>query len=217
MPFEAGAFELIFLSIVALIFVGPKDLPILLRKVGQFTAKMRGLAAEFRSSFDEMARQSELEELRREVEALRTGQFAAAALPDVESHVSEINAHLSSSPPARLGTSPLPVLAQAEEPRFTDDMDAEPLLPFDGPSGEEAYREEPPHADRRRSRDTVEDGSAGAYEGPSGEEAYREGGPDPDRRRSRDTVDDGSAAPFDGPAGDEGYREETRRASAAPA
>jgi sec-independent protein translocase protein TatB len=35
---------------------------------------MRGMAAEFRASFDEMARQSELDELRREVEALRTGQ-----------------------------------------------------------------------------------------------------------------------------------------------
>lgn len=222
MPFESGALELAFLSIVALIVVGPKDLPILLRKVGQFTAKMRGLAAEFRSSFDEMARQSELDELRKEVEALRTGQFASAALPDMESHVSEINARLKGSP-ERLGTPPLPTLshtptlAQAEDPRFTDDMDAEPMLPFDGPAGEEAYREEPPHRDPRRSRDTVEDDSAAGYDGPSGEEAYREGEVEPDRRRSRDTVDDGSAAPFEGPSGDEGYAEETRRASAARA
>jgi sec-independent protein translocase protein TatB len=42
---------------------------------------MRGLAAEFRASFDEMARQSELDELRREVEALRTGQVAAPIAP----------------------------------------------------------------------------------------------------------------------------------------
>jgi sec-independent protein translocase protein TatB len=68
---EAGATELIFLAAVALIVVGPKDLPVLMRKVGQWVAKMRGLAAEFRSSFDELARQSELDELRKEVEALR--------------------------------------------------------------------------------------------------------------------------------------------------
>ncbi|CAN5302774.1 hypothetical protein BH09PSE2_BH09PSE2_09890 [soil metagenome] len=92
---EAGAFELIFLAAVALIVVGPKDLPVLLRRIGQFTAKMRGLAAEFRSSFDEMARQSELDELRKEVDALRSGSFASAHTPDLKSHVDEINQHLS--------------------------------------------------------------------------------------------------------------------------
>lgn len=91
---EAGAFELVFLAMVALIVVGPKDLPVLLRKLGQFTAKMRGLAAEFRSSFDEMARQSELDDLRREVEALRDGRFGDAHKPDVESHLHDISAGL---------------------------------------------------------------------------------------------------------------------------
>ena len=46
----------------------------LMRKVGQFVAKARGMANEFRASFDEMARQSELDDLRKEVEALRSGQ-----------------------------------------------------------------------------------------------------------------------------------------------
>jgi sec-independent protein translocase protein TatB len=74
-PLEQGAFEMLLIGAIALIVVGPKDLPMLMRKVGQFTAKMRGLAAEFRASFDEMARQSELDDLRREVEALRTGTY----------------------------------------------------------------------------------------------------------------------------------------------
>ena len=68
---EVGATELIVLAAVALIVVGPKDLPVLMRKIGQWVGKMRGLASEFRASFDEMARQSELDELRKEVEALR--------------------------------------------------------------------------------------------------------------------------------------------------
>ncbi|ATQ42463.1 Sec-independent protein translocase protein TatB [Caulobacter mirabilis] len=72
---EIGATELLVIAAVALIVVGPKDLPLLLRKLGQFVAKMRGMANEFRASFDEMARQSELDELRREVQALRSGQF----------------------------------------------------------------------------------------------------------------------------------------------
>lgn len=66
-----GASELIVIAIVALVIVGPKDLPMLLRKFGQFMGRMRAMADDFRASFDEMARQSELDELRAQVEALR--------------------------------------------------------------------------------------------------------------------------------------------------
>ena len=68
---EIGASEFLVIAAVALIVVGPKDL----RKLGQWMARARGMANEFRASFDEMARQSELDELRREVQALRSGQF----------------------------------------------------------------------------------------------------------------------------------------------
>jgi len=71
---EGRIFEFLIVGAVALMVVGPKDLPILMRKVGKFVAHMRGLAAEFRASFDDMARQSELDELRREVETMRAGQ-----------------------------------------------------------------------------------------------------------------------------------------------
>lgn len=63
--------HIIILVVVALVFVGPKDLPKMLRKAGQFLGRMRSMANEFRASFDEMARQSELDELRKEVEAMR--------------------------------------------------------------------------------------------------------------------------------------------------
>ncbi len=76
---EGRILEFVIVGVVALIVVGPKDLPMLMRKVGRFVAHMRGMAAEFRASFDEMARQSELDELRKEVEALRTGQPLKAA------------------------------------------------------------------------------------------------------------------------------------------
>src|SRR3954467_15768476 len=75
---DIGGTELLVIAAVALIVVGPKDLPVLLRKLGQFIGKIRGMANEFRASFDEMARQSELDELRKEVQALREGQYAAA-------------------------------------------------------------------------------------------------------------------------------------------
>lgn len=69
-----GGFEILVIGIVALLVVGPKDLPLLMRKIGRVMARARAMANEFRSSFDEMARQSELDELRKEVQALRTGQ-----------------------------------------------------------------------------------------------------------------------------------------------
>ena len=61
---EIGASEILVIAVVALIVVGPKDLPMLLRRIGRFMAKLRGMASEFRASFDDMARQSELDDLR---------------------------------------------------------------------------------------------------------------------------------------------------------
>lgn len=100
---DVGGTELLVIAAVALIVVGPKDLPVLLRKVGQWIAKMRSMAAEFRASFDEMARQSELDELRKEVEAMRAGQFAPLPpRPDysqpessVTSTLADIQAHMA--------------------------------------------------------------------------------------------------------------------------
>ena len=128
---EAGAFELVFLAMVALIVVGPKDLPVLLRKLGQFTAKMRGLASEFRSSFDEMARQSELDDLRREVEALRDGRFGDDHKPEIESHLREINAGLSfDGRPASNGSGSSGSPPPAPEPQALAAPQDEPELPF---------------------------------------------------------------------------------------
>jgi len=88
---EGRILDFVIVGIVALIVVGPKDLPLLMRKVGQFVARMRAMAAEFRASFDEMARQSELDELRREVEAMRAGQpFQAAAGLGADGEVSKV-------------------------------------------------------------------------------------------------------------------------------
>lgn len=91
-----GGFELVVIGLVALLVVGPKDLPVLMRRVGQMVAKARAMANEFRSSFDEMARQSELDDLRKEVEALRTGQGAMYPLgADADAAFKDINAGLT--------------------------------------------------------------------------------------------------------------------------
>ena len=122
-----GGFEILVIGLVALLVVGPKDLPILMRRVGQMVGKARAMANEFRASFDEMARQSELDELRKEVEALRTGQGMYPLGPQADAAFKEINAGLtgpttSSVDPAAL---PEPVMTPAA-PEWPDTATPEP-------------------------------------------------------------------------------------------
>ena len=65
--FGLGSFELLMIAVVAIIVVGPKDLPKLLRTVGQFMTKVRGLAREFQGYIDEAARETGLDEVKKEV------------------------------------------------------------------------------------------------------------------------------------------------------
>ena len=107
-----GGLEILVIGLLALIVVGPKDLPLLLRKVGKAVGKARAMANEFRSSFDEMARQSELDELRKEVEALRTGQGMVPLGPEAEATFRDISNDLNQP----LDTpAPAPALEGPEE------------------------------------------------------------------------------------------------------
>lgn len=111
-----GGMEYVVIAIVALLVVGPERLPMLLRKVGQMVAKARNMANEFRASFDEMARQSELDDLRKEVEALRTHQGVHALGADADAAFKSINNDLKSAPAAVAAIeSPLPEMLAAPD------------------------------------------------------------------------------------------------------
>jgi sec-independent protein translocase protein TatB len=121
---EGRALEFLLAAVIALVVVGPKDLPVLMRKLGQFTARMRAMAAEFRASFDEMARQSELDELRKEVEAMRRAQFADVAshtpselheaISDIRGTLNETGAELHAAQTAPYFEAPSEPIAAAE-------------------------------------------------------------------------------------------------------
>ncbi|MFM8820563.1 MAG: Sec-independent protein translocase protein TatB [Phenylobacterium sp.] len=119
---EVGGLEYLIIAAVALIVVGPKDLPVMLRKLGQWVGRLRAMAAEFRASFDDMARQSELDELRREVEAMRQshGALITAETAEVNQIFSEIGDSLQTSDiqfhPPLGGAPPEPEAAPATEP-----------------------------------------------------------------------------------------------------
>ena len=68
--FDIAWSELALIGAVALIVIGPKDLPKVMRVMGQWTRKARLLANEFQSNFDEMVRSAELDEVRRQVQAV---------------------------------------------------------------------------------------------------------------------------------------------------
>jgi sec-independent protein translocase protein TatB len=160
---EVGGLELLVIAVVALIVVGPKDLPMLLRKFGQFMAKVRGMASEFRASFDEMARQSELDELRKEVEAMRRGQFGDVSMADTEVNttISDIEQSLSDvgvqlHPPMSYQydqTEPPPPEAPASAAK-------KPRKPRAKKAGAAAATAPKPHAPRKpRAKAIVEGGS----------------------------------------------------------
>src|SRR5580704_8232864 len=69
--FDIAWSELFVIMVVALVVVGPKDLPKLMRAAGQWAGRARAMADQFRRSFDDMARQAELDELRTEVNRLK--------------------------------------------------------------------------------------------------------------------------------------------------
>jgi sec-independent protein translocase protein TatB len=64
--FDIAPTELILVAVVALLVIGPKDLPKAMRFVGQWIGKARGVARQFRSGFDAMVRESELQELEKQ-------------------------------------------------------------------------------------------------------------------------------------------------------
>jgi sec-independent protein translocase protein TatB len=64
--FDIAPTELLLVAVIALVVIGPKDLPRAMRFVGQWLGKARGMARHFRSGLDTMMREAELEELEKQ-------------------------------------------------------------------------------------------------------------------------------------------------------
>ena len=75
---DLGWSELLIIGVAALIVVGPKDLPRMLRTLGQYAGKARSIAREFQRSMDEAARQAdidELKEVKKDLDSMRQEQY----------------------------------------------------------------------------------------------------------------------------------------------
>jgi sec-independent protein translocase protein TatB len=67
--FDLGLTELLVIGIVALIIVGPKDLPVLFRRVGEFVGRMKGMAREFTSAMNDAADQAGVKDVAKTMKA----------------------------------------------------------------------------------------------------------------------------------------------------
>ena len=84
--FDISAGELIIIGVVALVVIGPKELPGLLRSVGQAVSKVRRMAGEFQSQFSDAMREAELAEAKKKVEDV--GASVSNAFNDMTSTTS---------------------------------------------------------------------------------------------------------------------------------
>jgi sec-independent protein translocase protein TatB len=119
--FDITSSKLLILGIVALLVIGPKDLPALLRTIGKYVGIIKRQAAEFRAQFDEAMRESELAELRKDVETL--GREAEQTMRAAEQSVEKDWAQAQASVNAAIDAAqPAP----AAEPAATPSAAAEP-------------------------------------------------------------------------------------------
>src|ERR1700753_2191561 len=68
--FDIGWSEFVVIGVVALIVIGPKELPAVLRTIGQWTTKIRRMASEFQGQFQEAMREAEMADLKKSVDEM---------------------------------------------------------------------------------------------------------------------------------------------------
>jgi sec-independent protein translocase protein TatB len=127
--FDISWSELVLIGVVALIVIGPKELPGVLRMVGHWTAKLRRMAAEFQGQFQEAMREAELAELKKQVDeindsARNIGRF------DPLSYEPDRAAAAAPLPAETPDRAPPPVLPAANEtPAAAAQSEAAPAPP----------------------------------------------------------------------------------------
>ena len=82
--FDIGWSEFVLIAVVALIAIGPKELPGVLRMVGQWMGKVRKMAAEFQGQFQEAMREAEMADLKKQVEEINDAARGIARFDPVK-------------------------------------------------------------------------------------------------------------------------------------
>ncbi len=155
--FDVGWSELLVIGAVALIAIGPKELPGVLRAVGQWTTKIRRMASEFQDQFREAMREAEMADLKKDIDEA-TGKLNASFDPlgdlkeSTEWKPAEPAAAPATAPPPAADAPPAPPAeAVVSEPANTPP--AEPMLPLPEPAPAVTEKDfaPPPPAERSRT------------------------------------------------------------------
>jgi sec-independent protein translocase protein TatB len=112
--FDVAPSEFMLLAIVALVVIGPKDLPKAMRVVGQLVGKARGMARQFRSGFDTMVREAELEEMEQKWKAENERIMKEYSVLPMLDGVTQLPA--ADTPPSASSDAP-PDTSQSDTPR----------------------------------------------------------------------------------------------------
>src|SRR5437763_16986387 len=131
MLFDIGWPELLLIGVVALVVIGPKDLPRALRVAGYWVRKARTLSREFHSSVEQMIREAELDEMRQQLKKATefdiNKEFQKTVDPDgtlAESiRPPDIPDHFDTTPPESV------VAAEAETPALSPPAEPSPVWP----------------------------------------------------------------------------------------
>ena|SRR5271157_6532770 len=95
--FDISWTEFLLIGIVALIVIGPKELPAVMRSLGQWTRKIRSLAADFQNQFHEAMREAEMADLKKQVDDIASDIKQYDPLKDVRADVETIGKDLDES------------------------------------------------------------------------------------------------------------------------
>jgi sec-independent protein translocase protein TatB len=99
--FDISWSEFLLIGIVALIVIGPKELPAVMRTLGQWTRKVRSMAAEFQNQFQEAMREAEMTDLKKQVDDMARDVTDVDPLKgvrdDIENVGSDVQRSLSST------------------------------------------------------------------------------------------------------------------------
>src|SRR5437016_12159077 len=111
--FEIGWGELLIIGVVALIAIGPKELPGVLRTLGQWMSKLRRMASEFQNQFHEAMREAEMADLKKQVDDMASDVKQYDPLKEVRADVESIGKDLDNSvkapdKPAEQGAANVP-------------------------------------------------------------------------------------------------------------
>jgi sec-independent protein translocase protein TatB len=123
--------EFLLIGIVALVFIGPKELPAVLRTVGQWTRRLRSMAADFQSQFQEAMREAEMADLKKQVDDIAHDIKSYDPLKDVRADVEAAGKDIQSSLESPASMTPAGEAAQSEAPIGQDAIAtaAEPVAP----------------------------------------------------------------------------------------